>query len=280
MTQLFTVNHLIWLGISVGVIVCLLLLFFLTKWKTDTCMTIALVTLFVFEAVGISCNFAYVWGGISISWVELPVHFGLFFLVPLLVAKLSKKVSPARRVLFPVIAIMGTIGSLVEILLPAVDPTFVGGDYFTTAPVYVHFLYNAMAFAISVRIAADSEIEWNGMTYVRTLACSALLFLLSIYVNCILGTNLLYSRCPSNFISSIIVIKDQISCLIYLGEYLACALVLITLFMTPFMIARAVRIKKNKFSNKFTIELSDEEEADDETYSPATISSILASDEE
>ncbi|MBO5526052.1 MAG: YwaF family protein [Clostridia bacterium] len=280
---MFSTEHLIWLGISAGVIAAFLLLFFLTRWKTDTCIAVALVVLWLCEAVMISYRVSFhqnaddPWKGFFLDAEMLPLHLCTVQLVFLLIAKLSKKVSPVRRALYPVIAIGGTAGALAAMLVPVEGVAFVAETYAQTAPSYRYFIYHSVLFAISVRVAADKDMEWSGVSYLHTLVFFAMMLFFSIFVNAILHTNFFYTAYPpmENLPFFSVVEGDIGSWYLYLLKLALVALIVITLFYIPFWIARAVQRRKERPVRRIRVELPEEDEA-----APFTISSILGSGEE
>lgn len=279
---MFTTEHFIWLGISAGIILVFLLLFFLTRWKTDTCISIALVILWACEAVMISYRVSFhhdvgdPWKGFFLDREMVPLHLCTMQLFFLLIAKLSKKVSPVRRVLYPVIAIGGTIGALSALFIPTEGVAFVAETYQKTAPAYRYFIYHAVLFAISVRIAADQDLEWSGVSYLHTIEFFVMLLFTSIFTNAILRTNFFYTAYPpmDNLPFLSVVEGDVVSWYFYILKLASVALLAITLFYIPFWIARGVQRSKDKKVARIRVQLPEED--DDK---PFTISSILGKDE-
>ena len=299
MLELFTTNHLIWLGVTAALVAVLFALSFLFRKNMNALLTVGFALLLVLDLVKMAYNVSYsddsaaAWQkGFYVGAHSLPFHLCSIQVLLLLIARCSKPGSSARKLLLPVISVCATLGGIMAALIPVEGVAFVGDTLLHTVMPYRYFASHAVLIAVGLALAFHPETGWTGKSYFGTVGFLFLLFVASLYVNGMFHTNFMYTAYPPAENLPFLEVKegDVFSWYWYLVKLVFCALALVTLYYIPVWIVLTVNgIKSEKRCANpvvttaegaraaWTEEESEEDydEEYDEASSPITIASIL-----
>ena len=181
---MFTIEHFIWLAISILVIVGLTLLQGKFKINFDTVLNFMLIISVISEGVKISCNLMpspHTEGGKYLDPGDLPFHlcsiqiflmFGLKFLV---------KNENTKQVLLGFMAPTQMLGAVIALFVPTV------GVNFDNIQVWQYFLYHDCLIFFAIYIVRAKLVDWKWKNYFYNLGLVTCMAFICMWLNSFLS---------------------------------------------------------------------------------------------
>ncbi len=258
---MFSVYHILWIGISVFLVAGSVLLIKRIKPSYKTVFTIACVGCALSELIKVFSMIELVPmadGGLTpyLSVEHLPVHL-CSIQIPLVFYARFAKPGKARTAILAFMYATCLGGAPFAILLPAVFSTYPAEESFLHLSNYRFFLYHDMIIALAIYIGMSKEIEIKPRHYLSSIALLFAFAFFSLYYNSLFA-QLTYSEDGSFVVNDIpnffytyaapiagIEFTKKWHWVLYVIVVFAIALFLIALLYIPFFV-RAARGKKSE----------------------------------
>ena len=186
---MFSLNHFIWLGICILVIVALLIINKKFNLSFDTNVTILFITAILSETIkisngmtveitkevdGVMQTFTY------LDQTKLPFHLCSIQIFFILILKFVIKNESTKEKLLAFMCPTMLLGGILAIFIPT------EGVEFNRIVLYEYFLFHAIIiyFAIYLLVSKKIKITWS--TYIRNCLCLIFLSVCAIWINSIL----------------------------------------------------------------------------------------------
>lgn len=179
---MFTLNHFIWLGISIVIIVGMLLLVKFKKLSFNTILTIVFITAVVSELIKTGANMQEIYeGGRVLDPGDLPLHLcsiQIFFLFALKFC--IKKESTREKLLAFMIPTM-LLGGLIALFVPTV------GVRFNKLQVYQFFGFHSMIIFFAIYLIKTKAVNYTWNVYARNMGLLGVMAMCVTWLNSILS---------------------------------------------------------------------------------------------
>lgn len=237
---MFGTEHLIWLAVCVVAIVAGSILAVKKQLSLKTALTILCAICVVSEVVKIFCVLIseervneY---GVFIKETDLPFHLCSMQLFFAFIARFTKN-KKIQDFLLMFMMPTCALGATAALLLPTITHSF------TNIRTYQYFLYHAGLIWFAATAIPRFKIKLDFKAYLKTIVALLVLVMLCFYINGFTQcTNFMYVSEPP--LDGLPILNMDNGWFVYFISYMALALVLITLFFTPFWIYYAVKKKK------------------------------------
>lgn len=243
---MFTINHLIWILISLCTISVVIVMNKLFKLSLKTNLLILFFVGIVSETIKISVNMIYLEGydfitsGTYLEYDSLPFHLcslQLFFVIALLFFIKSEAIKNKLLVfMFPAMC----IGALLAILIPT------EGVSFSKLQCYEYFIYHGYLIGFGIYLIMSKTIKITYRAMFRNIVYLIGLSVLAIYVNGMLSfarTNFMFVSRPP--MENLPYLNLNGGWHIYFLKVVALGIVVMILFHIPFIIFN----KERKINN-------------------------------
>ena len=176
------INHFIFLGICLVLVVTSLILMKKFKVKLNTALTIMVVIAILSELIKITeyivpySNDAGEIIGVYFKKTGLPFHLCSIQVIFVIIAKIMKE-GPTKQKLLAFIYPTGFLGALLALLMVTVKVEF---DSILT---WQFFIYHAALLTFGLYIPLSKEVTINTKSFLNTSLYLVVLFIISIYVN-------------------------------------------------------------------------------------------------
>ena len=229
---MFSLSHFIWIGISAAFIVLML---FIGKKKNFSLKTAGYIMsgICAFSEISkiMSDMIESDAGGRHLDPRSLPFHLCSMMLFGVLFVTFGKD-GKLKDVVIDFLAVMGTLGSFMAILIPT------NGTDFLSILSYQCFVYHAGLLWFSLYLIVSKKAELGLHSYIRNVAVLLTLVLIMLYVNSILSvynTNFMYLVRPP--MKDLPFLNLNAGWYVYFMHVLSLGAVLISLFHLPFILA-------------------------------------------
>lgn len=179
---MFTLNHFIWLGIVLVIIIGFLLVQKNKNISFDNIMTFMFIMSIISELIKIFSNMIETTeGGTVLNPADLPFHLcsiQIFFIFAL---KFLIKTNENKEKLLGLMAPTMLLGGLLALFIPTV------GVEFTDLQVYQFFVFHACIIAFSIYVLIERLVNYNWKTFGRNIGYLGLLTLIATWINSILS---------------------------------------------------------------------------------------------
>ena len=179
---MFTLNHFIWLGIVLVIIVSLLIIQKVRKISFDKVMTFMFIMSITSELIKIFSNMIETSaGGTVLNPGDLPFHLcsiQLFFIFAL---KFLIKTDVNKQKLLGFMAPTMLVGGGIALFIPTV------GVKFTDVQVYQYFVFHGCIIAFAIYILKDRLVNYSWNTFIRNISYLGMLALIATWINSILS---------------------------------------------------------------------------------------------
>lgn len=179
---MFTLNHFIWLGIVLVLIIGLL---FIQKKKNisfDNVMTFMLIMSIVSELIKIFSNLIETSeGGIVLDPGDLPFHLCSIQIFFIFAVKFLVKTEEGKEKLLGFMAPTMLVGGVLALFIPTV------GVKFTKLQVYQFFLFHGCIIAFAIYVLKGRLVNYTWKTFFRNLAYLGIVALIATWINSILS---------------------------------------------------------------------------------------------
>ncbi len=176
---MFTLEHFIWLGISIIVIVGML--FIQKRFKLD--FNIVLNILLVVSVLSELTKTLYNMipnpkgnGGMILDPGDLPLHLCSIQIIFMFALKYIKNENTREKLLGFMIPTM-LLGAIAALFIPTI------GVEFTNLQVYQFFIYHAFLIFFAIYLLKEKFVSWNWKVFVRNLAYLGLLAFVVTWLN-------------------------------------------------------------------------------------------------
>lgn len=243
-TKPYNLNHFIYLGICIAVVVIMVIIFKLKKITLSQMLKFMVVVAVASELIVMLLNTnvpVYNDEGEIIGYLlkkrNLPFHMcsiQIFFIIVLNIIKGEK----VREILLSFMYPTCLAGALMALLIPTVE-----GITFDHLRAWEYFLFHAFLIGFGICIAISGEVKINTKSYLRTTGLLILLFILSIYLNSILSipgadpdlqTNFFFSSAPP--LQGLPILNIDHGWHVYILSMIGVGVVLMTFLHIPFFI--------------------------------------------
>ena len=179
---MFTLNHFIWLGIVLVLIIGLL---FIQKKKNisfDNVMTFMLIMSIVSELIKIFSNLIETSeGGIVLDPGDLPFHLCSIQIFFIFAVKFLVKTEEGKEKLLGFMAPTMLVGGVLALFIPTV------GVKFTKLQVYQFFVFHGCIIAFAIYVLKGRLVNYTWKTFFRNLAYLGIVALIATWINSILS---------------------------------------------------------------------------------------------
>ena len=248
---MFSIQHLIWLAISVCLIVALSSVISRRRPSLNQILTSACVLAVISESIRLLTYIQMVPSAdgsalnLFIEWRHLPLHLCSVQLFLIFYVRFSES-ERRRETLLAFMYPTCIVGAAFALLLPSIFTNGIEPSEAFTSPIaYQFFSYHSMLVVLGIAIARSDEVTIRFSHLFSTLAILGVFTLLSVYVNSAFayvtyrGTQLLsVENTPNFFFTYRTPVGIQLTALwqwyVYLAILIALAVVLMTLFYLPF----------------------------------------------
>lgn len=229
---MFTLNHFIWLGITIIIVVGMFLLIKYCKLSYETVLTIMCIVCAISELVKIFNNMELGYkDGRFLDPGSLPFHLCsiqifFFFALKFFVKKESTK-EKLLGFMFPT----GIAGGVCALLIPTC------GVAFNKVQPYQYFIFHAFIVFFAIYIIKEKIVTITLKTYLYNLAFLAVFVLFDLWINSILSyanTNFMYlSRPPMD---NLPILNLKHGWYVYFAHLVCVGTILFSLIHLPFIL--------------------------------------------
>ena len=248
---MFSIQHLIWLAISIVGIVVALRHILVHKISIFQVLNVACVLALISELIKIFANIQMVPTAdgsamhMFMEWRHLPFHLCSIQIFLIYYTRFTES-DRNREVILAFMYPTCILGALMALLMPSIFTNGITPAQAFTHPIaYQFFIYHSMLIVLGVCIAKSEEVNIKFSHLYSTLAIMGAFAILSIYLNSAFayptyeGITLLSVENTPNFFFTFrtpvgILLTEIWQWYVYLAIIVALAVVLITLFYLPF----------------------------------------------
>ena len=181
---MFSLEHFIWLGISVVIIVGMFFIYRKCKLSYDTVLNIMLVVSVASETVKILCNMEPAPDGRTgkiLDPGDLPFHLCSLQIFLMFALKFFVKKEETKEKMLCFMCPSIIIGAVMALLIPTV------GVEFTVVQVYQFFIFHAFLIFFAAYILKEGLVKWKWRDFITNIAVLAFIALLMMWINSILS---------------------------------------------------------------------------------------------
>lgn len=259
---MFTLNHLIWVAISVLIIIISLILLKKYKVSLEQMLSVSCFGGIISEMVKTFCVIKMVPlddGSAFTPYIEMtdvPLHLCSFQIILIFLTKFTKN-KKLKQLLLGFMYPTCSIGAFLAILLPSIFTDYIDPkNAFITPHVYQYFLYHSLLIVLGLYIYISNEAELKPKNYFTTIVMLLAFAFISFYLNSIFatpiyenGTLVSVQHMPNFFFTFLTPISIPLFKIwhwyIYFSIIVSIAVLLIGLFYLPVFI----KAKKQKQQN-------------------------------
>lgn len=169
-------------------------------------------------------------GGMHLDPLSLPFHLCSLMIFAVIFITFGKE-GKGKRLVINFVSVMGTLGSVLAILIPT------NGTDFTTILAYQCFVYHAGLMWFGLYLLFSGEAKLTAKSLLENIGILAALTVIMIYINSALSvydTNFFYLTRPP--MKNLPYINLNHGWFAYFGRMILLGIVLITLFHLPFIL--------------------------------------------
>lgn len=178
---MFSTNHFIWLGISLLVIVCFLVITKYKKITFDNVLTFMFFMALISELIKMFSNMKDgEHGGMYLDPGDLPLHLcsiQIFFITAL---KFFVKKEDNKEKLLGFMVPTMLVGAFIALFIPTV------GVKFNKAQVYQFFMFHAFVIAFAIYVLINKMVNYTWKTFFRNVGYLGALAMICMWMNSIL----------------------------------------------------------------------------------------------
>ncbi len=248
---MFTLNHFIWLGICLVIILGVVLVNYKFKFSLKSNLTVYVVICIVCEILKMTTHINYVYEDdvlvrAYLSPRGLPLHLcsiQIFFIFAL--RFFVKKETTQQKLLLFMFPTM-LIGATLALLIPT------NGVDFTNPRLYEYFPYHAYMVGFSIYLVVNKHIKINFKAIIRNYGFVCMLFIFELWINSILSaydTNFLYLQEPP--MDGLPLLNLNNGWYVYLCVLVIAGVVLLGTVQLPFAIINYKKDKKMKLEANY-----------------------------
>ena len=163
---MFTLEHFIWLGISIAIFTIMFVIYKRFNLSFDTVINIMLTVSVLSEVTKILCNMLpapHPDGGMILDPGDLPFHLCSIQIFLLFTLKFFIKSPTGKEKMLGFMCPSMMIGAVMALLIPTV------GVGFDVVQVYQYFIFHTFLIFFSVYILKENFVRWTPMVYVRNI---------------------------------------------------------------------------------------------------------------
>ena len=179
---MFTLNHFIWLGISIIMIVGMLMLVKYRNISFDTILTIMFITCVLSEVIKTGANMIEIEGGGRVlDPGDLPLHLcsiQIFFIFAL---KFCIKKTETKEKLIAFMIPTMLLGGVIALFVPTV------GVRFNKLQVYQFFGFHAMIVFFAIYLIREKTVKYTWKVYGRNMGYLGIMAMCVTWINSILS---------------------------------------------------------------------------------------------
>lgn len=265
---MFTLNHLIWMSISILLVICSLALLKKYKVSLEKVLTISCFGGILSEVTKTFCVIKMVPlddGSAFTPYIEMtdvPLHLCSFQIILIFISKFSKN-KKLKQLILSFMYPTCSIGAFLAILLPSIFTDYIDPNKaFVTPQVYQYFLYHAMLIVLGFYIFMSGEADIKPKNYLTTMGMLLAFSFISFYLNSIFATPIYENgelisvqHMPNFFFTFLTPISIPLFKIWHWYLYFAIIAAVAFLFIGLFYIPVFIRAKKQQ-----TIALNNENE--------------------
>ena len=177
---MFSLNHFIWLGISVCLIISLLFIQKRFQLSFRFVLNMMLTVSIISEVVKILCNMEPAPDGrpgMILDPGDLPFHLCSIQIFLMFILKFFIKSPTSKETLLGFMAPTMIIGAILALFVPTV------GVEFTVVQVYQYFIFHVFLIFFSIYIIKERLVTWTWKRYIQNISYLALFALLAMWIN-------------------------------------------------------------------------------------------------
>ena len=181
---MFTLEHFIWIAISIVIIVGALLLQKKFKLSFNFVLNFMLVISVLSEVVKISCNLLpspHTEGGMYLDPGDLPFHLCSIQIFLMFGLKFFVKSENTKQVLLGFMAPTQMIGAVIALFVPTV------GVNFDNIQVWQYFFFHAFLISFAIYIVKEKLVDWKWKNYFYNLGLITCMALICMWINSFLS---------------------------------------------------------------------------------------------
>lgn len=262
---MFTINHLIWITISVLIIIISLILLKKYKVSLEQLLSVSCIGGIVSEVFKTFCVIKMVPlddGSAFTPYIEMtdvPLHLCSFQIILIFITKFTKNKN-LKQLLLAFMYPTCSIGAFLAILLPSIFTDYINPqNAFITPHVYQYFLYHSLLIVLGLYIYISGETKLKPKNYFTTIAMLLAFAFISFYLNSIFatpiyenGTLVSVQHMPNFFFTFLTPISLPLYKLWHWYVYISIIVALGFLFIAIFYIPVFIKAKKQKRQNNTT----------------------------
>lgn len=177
---MFTLEHFIWIGISIVIFTVMFVIYKRFNLSFDTVINIMLTVSVLSEVTKILCNMLpapHPDGGMILDPGDLPLHLCSIQIFLLFILKFFIKTPSGKEKMLGFMCPSMMIGAVMALLIPTV------GVGFDVVQVYQYFIFHVFLIFFSVYILKENFVRWTPIVYVRNIGYLGGLALLCMWLN-------------------------------------------------------------------------------------------------
>jgi hypothetical protein len=181
---MFSLEHFIWIAISIVIIVGALLLQKKFKLSFNFVLNFMLVISVISEVVKISCNLLpspHTEGGMYLDPGDLPFHLCSIQIFLMFGLKFFVKSQNTKQVLLGFMAPTQMLGAVIALFVPTV------GVNFDNIQVWQYFFFHAFLISFAIYIVKEKLVDWKLKNYFYNLGLIGSMALICMWINSFLS---------------------------------------------------------------------------------------------